>query len=304
MNLKANIVGAAAVALLTSHSAIAAKDKAVQDFQLDEHSVYKIPVSVERVTTISFPSRISALEGANITTSPEIHGNFILSYKPGNYFFSIRGVEKAAVTNLNVVWNRKTYVLELDESPTPLLSINFHTDVDSKPANPLLSPDRLLGLMDKAKAYPLLKAYYPESVEDVEYSDAKRTMDYDDFEVCLEEAFRFDPEDTLIFRVSLKNKTDHDILYQPQSFAVRAGQHVYYQSLSDASGVMPANGATTAYFAVTGTPLGDRNDLSLKNEFTVMLSRVDKPAGQPEPKADAAAGSGKTEMKTEVTGDK
>jgi hypothetical protein len=30
-----------------------------------------------------------------------------------------------------------------------------------------------------------------------------------------------------------------------------------------------------AYFAVTGTPNGGRNELSTKNEFTVLLARVE-----------------------------
>ena len=32
-------------------------------------------------------------------------------------------------------------------------------------------------------------------------------------------------------------------------------------------------GEAPAYFAVTGTPNGGRNDLSLKNDFTVLLDR-------------------------------
>jgi hypothetical protein len=31
---------------------------------------------------------------------------------------------------------------------------------------------------------------------------------------------------------------------------------------------------STVYFAVTGTPDGGRNELSLKNEFAVLVSRV------------------------------
>jgi hypothetical protein len=38
---------------------------------------------------------------------------------------------------------------------------------------------------------------------------------------------------------------------------------------------MPPKSDSPAYFAVTGTPDGGRNDISIKNEFTVLLARLD-----------------------------
>jgi hypothetical protein len=53
--------------------------------------------------------------------------------------------------------------------------------------------------------------------------------------------------------------------------------------------MIPPKGQAPAYFAVTGTPNGGRNDLSLKNDFTILLDRVEKDAAaqqtlQPESK--------------------
>ncbi len=39
-----------------------AADQRVQDFVLDDHTVYTVPISGARVTTISFPSPISAID--------------------------------------------------------------------------------------------------------------------------------------------------------------------------------------------------------------------------------------------------
>ena len=38
---------------------------------------------------------------------------------------------------------------------------------------------------------------------------------------------------------------------------------------------MPPKSDTPAYFAITGTLSGGRNDVSTKNEFTVIVSTVD-----------------------------
>ena len=85
---------------------------------LDEHDIFAIPVSRNRVTTISFPGPISALEGANVTVDGSHPAFFQLAHTPGSYFFSVRSLARGAATNVNVRWNKKTYVLELRDSPT------------------------------------------------------------------------------------------------------------------------------------------------------------------------------------------
>ena len=256
-------------------------NKPVQEIELDEHSVFTVPVSAARVTTISFPGPISAIDAALVTIDGKTPGLFQIAHKPGSYFFSVRSLVKEATTNVNVRWNNKTYVLELQESKTPLLSVIFKYKPDasgSSLAQRRGTPAILLGLLDKAKAYPVLKTSHPEAVEGVDYvsyADNPRVMDYNDFEIRLEEVFRFDSQDTLVFRVVLRNKTDQEILYKPQGFSVRVGERVYSQSIGDASGTMPPKSDTPAYFAITGTPSGGRNDISVKNDFTVLLTKLD-----------------------------
>ena len=216
-----------------------------------------------------------------MTTDGKTAGLFQLAHKPGSYFFSVRSLVTGATTNVNVRWNNKTYVLELQDSTTPQLSVIFKYPVEtgkSTVAKRLVTPGSLVGLLDKAKAYPVLKASHPEAVEQVDYvtyGEKPRVMDYNDFEVRLEEVFRFDPQDTLVFRVVLRNKTGKEIRYQPQGFSLRVGERLYSQSISDASGVMPPKSDAPAYFAITGTPTGGRNDVSTKNEFTVLVSTLD-----------------------------
>jgi len=67
------------------------------------------------------------------------------------------------------------------------------------------------------------------------------------------------------------NKTSDELRYAPNGFSLRVGERTYPQSISDASGVVPPHVETPAYFAVTGTPNGGRNDMSIKNDFFVIL---------------------------------
>ena len=268
--------------LVFAHTvSLADEPKQIQERELDEHNVCAVAVSFSRVTTVSFPGPISAIDAALVTTDGKIPGLFQLAHKPSSYFFSVRSLVKGATTNVNVRWNNKTYVLELQDSATPQLSVIFKYPADmgkSSFAKRPVTPGSLVGLLDKAKAYPVLKASHPEAFEQVDYvtyGGKPPVMDYNDFEVRLEEVFRFDPQDTLVFRIVLRNKTDKEIRYQPQGFSLRVGERLYSQSISDASGVMPPKSDTPAYFAITGTPTGGRNDVSTKNEFTVLLTTLD-----------------------------
>jgi hypothetical protein len=281
MNRHAKIWLCCVALMLSQGNSPAGESKAVQEVNLDEHIVYTVPVSFSRVTTISFPGPISAIDAALVTLDGKTEGLFQLAHKPGSYFFSVRSLVKDATTNVNVRWNNKTYVLELQDSKTPLLSLIFKYPSDSSKtslAQREVTPGMLVGLLDKAKAYPLLKASHPEAVEQVDYvayGDKPHVMDYNNFEIRLEEVFRFDPQDTLVFRVVLRNKSDKEIIYKTQGFSVRVGERLYSQSISDASGVMPPKSDSPAYFAITGTPDGGSNDISTKNDFVVLLATVD-----------------------------
>lgn len=262
-------------------SAFAGDRDSVQTLLLDDRVVVSVPVAINRVTTINFPGPIAAIDAANVTTDAKVLAQFQLAHTKGSSFLSVRALARKAATNLNIRWNKRTYVFELIESDAPVLSLNLESPPDrgASPA-PEVSPTRLLGLLDKAKSFPLLKQQHPESVAQVDFTtyDGKPLVsDFNDYEIRVEEAFRFNPEDSLVFRVVLTNKTEVPLRYRPDSFVVRAGTRLYHQSISDASGSVSPKGQSIVYFAVTGTPDGGRNELSLKNEFTVLVSRIASP---------------------------
>ena len=240
-----------------------------------------MPVATNRVTTISFPSAITAIDGAGITVDGKTPGLFQLAHAKGSAFLSVRALAAKASANLNIRWNDHTYVFELTESDQPVLSLNLEAPPTPEEAGighaPEVSPIKLLALLDKAKAFPLLKAQQPETVADVDFTtyDGKPLVsDFNDYQIQIEEAFRFNAEDTLVFRLVITNRVDAPLIYQPDSFTLRAGNRLYPQSISDADGIVPPNGRSIVYFAVSGSPDGGRNELSLRNAFTVLVNRV------------------------------
>jgi hypothetical protein len=265
--------------LLAATVAFAAPPEAIQRITLDERVVVTVPVATNHVTTISFPGPIAAIDGVGVTADGKTPGQFQLAYTKGSSFVSVRALARKAATNLNIRWNKRTYVFEIVESDTPVLALNLEDQATAEivqPA-PLVTPARLLALLDKAKAFQLLKKQHSEAVADAEartFGDEPQVTDFNDYEIRVEEVIRFNTEDTLVFHVVLRNKSDKEVRYLPESFVVRVGNRLYYQSISDAPGVLPPCAASTVYFAITGTPDGGRNELSLNNDFSVLVTRT------------------------------
>ncbi len=237
-----------------------------------------VPVSTNRVTTISFPGPISAIDAVGVSVDPKVPGLFQLAHTKGSSFLSVRATSRKAATNLNIRWNKKTYVFELVESDEPVLALQLASPpvAEILPGAPVVSPTRLLALLDKAKAFPLLKQQHPAAVAQVDmrtFGDRPQVTDFGDLEIRIYEIFRFDPEDTLVFHVGVTNKSDQELRFSPANLTVRAGNRLYHQSISDTSGLVPSCSETPVWFAITGTPDGGRNELSLKNEFTVLFQR-------------------------------
>ncbi|MBL9187149.1 MAG: hypothetical protein JNK23_06710 [Opitutaceae bacterium] len=268
--------------LLVAASAFAAsRPQVIKQFPLDERTVYEIPIGTDVPTTLMFPSAITAIEGANISGNPETLAPVLLAYTPGRYFFSVRAVEPNAKAAINVVWKNRTFVLRFAVSEQPYGSVTFYEDELAGRNTNLqrrVSPDVLLGLLDRAKSHRLVEMQYPEAVQQIDHGAPGDVTLYKDFRVTVEEVFRFDPEDTVVFRLRLENSGESEVIYQPQRLAARVGVQVYHASIADASGIIPPKATTTAFFAITGTPTGGRANLSIKNRFSIIVPRVERDA--------------------------
>lgn len=278
MELRIHHLLGVGLALLSS---VWAAKPAVRQFPLDERMVYEIPISAEAPTTLMFPSALTAIEAANVSANPETPAPVLLAYTPGRSFFSVRALEPNAKAAVNVVWKNKTYVVRFGVSAEPYGSVTFYEDELAGRSSALhrrVTPEVLLSLLDRAKSYALIAAQYPEAVQQIERATPASVTYYRNFRVTVDEVFRFDPEDTLVFRLRFENDGDSDLVYQPQRLAARVGQNIYYASISDASGIVPPKASTTGFFAITGTPRGGRANLSIRNAFSIVVPRVDRDA--------------------------
>ena len=244
---------------------------------LDEFIIYDIPVASKTgTTTVMFPSEISGLFAKSVAVQDQENAGFLISFTPGNFYFTIRALKKDAEDHLTVIFNRKAYVLHMTASEHPFYNVTFYQEErNGKEARINVVPERILSLMDKAKAYPLLLKAERDALAGVLHASPGITNYYKDFNVRILDVWRFEEEDTLIFRLELVNETDQAIYYKPQDLAVRLDERIYTESLADASGVMPPKSVTPAFFAITGNGQGGRKHLAPDNKWNVLVVRAE-----------------------------
>ena len=244
-----------------------------REYTLAQGEIYKVFVKKDDgATTVTFPSAISKIAGVNVSVDGST--DFQISAQPGGYYFNLVALREGATGTLTVVFNRKTYILYLvQDNEKAFAAVNFTGGSGGGGASAggggAVTPARLLSLIDMAKAYDVLSKRYPTELRDSTRFAKKATFQFEKFQMDLLEVIRFNHEDTLVFKLLLRNDTDEEILYDKFSFSVQTGNRTYYMSAADATGVMPPKSSTYAFFTITGTPEGRRNNLAADNEFRI-----------------------------------
>lgn len=250
------------------------------EYRLMQGEIYRICVKMnDGVTTIQFPSRISEIAGKNISIDGK-GTDFQIAAQPGSYYFNVSALKPGVSTTLTVTYNRQLYILYLIQSDKEAYASvvfgknsgrrNFTDNVVT--STPKVTPARLVSLIDMAKKYDVLKETYPDSLAGVERALSRDRYRCGKYDIHLDEAIRFEEEDTVIFKLRLVNLTENEIKYDKHSFSAHAGDGVYYMSVSDASGIMPPKSETYAWFGITSTPRGGRNNLKADNDWLIALT--------------------------------
>lgn len=264
----------------------AAQNSEIVNFRLDSKVVHTIYCHERNngVTTVVFPSEISGIYAARVDVKfNEKNPNpFLLSFTPGSSYFTIKSLSaNNAIGAVNVIHEKKVYVIHLKTVKKGQSAVSF-----IPPKKPIIdlannkgykranvpSAALLLSMLDKAKAYHLIKKHYPSHVESLSYDSPETLSNYSAYQILLKEVIRYEAKDTIFFHIQIKNKSLKELRYNPKDFAVNVSDKIFYSMLSDASGIVPPESQTTAWFCISGTKAGGRNNLAVKNDWKILLN--------------------------------
>ncbi len=270
--------------LFSSAVHAAEKHKEIVSYKLDENRVFPIATYLNQgVSTVMFPGQIEGIAAGNVAMNKvhyKIDGSpacdFLLSFQPGNYYFSIRALKSGVSGTINVVYARNTYIIKLQENENNAMStVNFSESGENG-----LDPERdfrppstavLKGLLDKAKSFDMLKKKYPGAVSQVTVCDNKYISEYKDYSATVLKSWRFNNYNSLVFMVELKNKTKKTLRYNPGKTAFSVMDQYLYPAVFEATGLMPPDSTTLAFFVVSNTPDGRKNKFAADNDWKVLI---------------------------------
>ena len=210
---------------------------------LEDAKPYEVAVGAVP-TTILMPGTIEAFEGNNITTTPNAAAAVFLQHEKGNRFFSVKSL-LPGTADLNVILGDSVYSFRFyfSENPTRTLTIE-----SAGPAPTAGSPSartvritarRLYDILQDAKTYFVLKEQHPEMERTIQVAAPGKVLEYPGYRIVIDQVFRFDADDTLVFRVIFINDTESPLYYKPGEIALRVGQNLYWPSFAQVPKVIP-----------------------------------------------------------------
>jgi hypothetical protein len=252
--------------------------------QLNQDEPAVVKTGINGITTVEFPYKIEALDGFGFSRNPAPDGPdlFQISFNKGSNFLSLKAMRGGVEGNLTVVVDGKVYSLFCKADADPSFVVIFEDSAARFVSSPReilakrkqVSPARLLGFLDKLKGYPTLKVSAPEMFRNMEVAEPNSESGQDGLQAILRRVLRDDNLDALGFEIELSNRSGKDFLYDPESLGVRVGAEVYPERICDAEGVVRAGKTLPAFFVVSGTATGDRNDLAVTNRFDILIRQV------------------------------
>ncbi|MBV8141821.1 MAG: hypothetical protein JOZ60_07235 [Verrucomicrobia bacterium] len=244
-------------------------------------------VGLQGITTLEFPAKIEAINGYGFAMQPNMETDeFQLLYEKGTNFLSLKALRPGVSANLTVIINEKVYCLYCEEDSDPSFAVIFGAPGESGsratgeaqfpvPEKKVASREQLLGFLDKVKGYPGLKAAQPDLVASLNVAEPNKITQIGEIQTVIKRVVRDDALDAVGFEVQLDNKSQSDLYFDPEGFAVRVGDEKYDQSVSDAAGIVPAMTSVPAFFVITGTANGRRNGPAVDQDFDLQIRAVE-----------------------------
>ncbi|MBS0661677.1 MAG: hypothetical protein JSR48_00305 [Verrucomicrobia bacterium] len=246
---------------------------ALRKIPLDEAQAVTVVIGTEVPTTCQFPGPIAGLEVANVSARAEDRPPVLLSHQAGTSFFSVRALGAASRAAANVIFGGKVYVLSFVVGADPDRSVVFVAASHGTRVDPsLVSRVTPAALVQRARRWTLLQAQQPALAEEVGHASPRTATDYRDFQVQVEEVWRFGPEDALVFRLRLVNRAAALLRVDPGVIAIRVGRLVLpLQAVEGPTEIAPRE---TGEFWGACLGEGPASGISVDNEFRVIVPRA------------------------------
>jgi hypothetical protein len=208
---------------------------------LEDMKPYEVAVGTVP-TTILMPAVIEAFEGNNITTIAQTAAPVFLQHEPGTRFFSVKALVPGTA-DLNVIIGDAVYSFRFYYSENPTRTLVIQTPPKPSPGMSRhivrITAHQLYDILQDAKTYFVIKDQQPDFERSIDVRAPGKILEYPGYRIIIDQVFRFDRQDTLVFRAIFLNDTNQALSYKPEEIGLRVGENIYWPSFAQVPRIIP-----------------------------------------------------------------
>ncbi len=275
------LIWLAGVSLLTA-SEQQQMDPRIRRELLDTQRVVDVPVGQRHATVLNFPGVVQGVIGYGLTGGKD-PGTFQFDAPEGGTVVTVRNVMQDKDCYMSVMVDRALYVFHLLPSDDPVIALHMLKEDKSKKPLPELpatevagrrldySDTKLVQILRKARDRALWEKSQPQWYESAELKVVDLKNEQGALTPGIEEVHRFPEDDAIVLLGKVANSSGGPLQVVPLETNVRVGERILSGQLVDFSGVIPAKSTTPFAIVLTGDSSGSRLNLSVENDFRVIV---------------------------------
>lgn len=250
-----------------------------------------IPISValspELITTLLLPEVPSGTFGLGLVGSQGgTSGSVQIEHPEGSKIIVLHPLSETAAVTMTVLMDGQLYVFSLRSARTPDVAVTLVkadaaapravevTPEEIKAARLKYDPELLVGFERRAHDAFLLRRLYPDLYQGYKTRSADYTSDSGIVKTTVNQIHRFSKEDATVLEGTVQNETDHPISFDGRATTVQVANEVHPAKLTDCLRPIPAGETVPIVVVLQGEVDGGRANLSIDNEFRIILPPI------------------------------
>jgi hypothetical protein len=259
---------------------------------LSPGSPIKIALSPALTTTLLFPGPLSGTFGLGLVTAQSANsgGSVQVDHPEGSNVLVLHALSETAHVLATVLLDGALYVFDLQSGSTPDVDVTLVKNDPSrlqaqtvtpeqvKAVRPKYDPELLIGFLRRAHDAVLLRPLYPDLYQGYATRQAQYTSDSSAVKTTVTAIHRFSKDDAIVLQGTVENETARPIQFDGRAATVQVANEVHPIKLLDCLRPIPAKATVPIDVVIQGDIHGGRANLSIENEFRIILPAPDEMA--------------------------
>jgi hypothetical protein len=250
-------------------------------------AVIPISLSPQITTTLLFPGIPSGTFGLGLVnqSSASGGGTVQIEHPEGSPIIVLHALHESAAVTMTILLGGRLYVFDLKSAPIPDVAVTLVEEAPAlkasditaeeiKAGRPRFDPELFVGFLRRAHNASLLRKLYPEFYQGYKTRTTNYTSEAGVVKTTVTQIHRFSKEDAIVLEGTVENETPHAIEFDGRAATVLVANEIHPVKLLDCLRPIPGGATVPIDVVLQGDIDGSRANLSIDNEFRIILPRI------------------------------